>query len=89
MGDMKCLRGVDWVNDWPTWRDNVKERIALANKFGVPYDTVATVASKVGDLLAKEACPTTQEEKLLKEMWNVATPDERKTITRLILRMVQ
>jgi hypothetical protein len=31
----------------------------------------------------------TQEEKLLKEMWNVATPDERKTITTLILKMVQ
>jgi len=89
MGDMKCLRGFDWVNDWPTWRDNVKERIALANKFGVPYETVTTIASKVGDLLAKKACPTIQEEKLLKEMRTVATPDERKTITGLILRMGQ
>jgi hypothetical protein len=26
---------------------------------------------------------------LLKEMWNVATPDERKTITALIFKMVQ
>ena len=56
------------MNDWPTWRDNVKERIAAAHKFGVPYETVATIASKVGDLLAKKACPSTQEEKLLKAM---------------------
>lgn len=89
MGDMKCLRGFDWVNDWPTWRDNVKERVGLAHRFGVPYETVATVASKVGDLLAKKTSPTTQEERLLKEMWTVATPDERKTITALILRMVR
>jgi len=34
----------------------------------------------------KKACPTTQEEKLLKEMWTVATLDERKTIATLILK---
>jgi hypothetical protein len=89
MEDMKRLRGFDWVNDWPTWRDNVKERIAMAHKFGVPDETVRAIATRVGYLLAKKASPTTQEEKLLKEMWNVATPDERKTITTLILKMVQ
>ncbi len=89
MGEMKSLRGFDWVNDWPTWRDNVKERIAVAHKFGVPDETVRAIATRVGDLLAKKASPTTQEEKLLREMWNVATPDERKTITTLILKMVQ
>ena len=89
MGDMKCLRGFDWVNDWPTWKNNVKERVALAHRFGVPYETVTAIASKVGDVLAKKACPTTQEEKLLKDMWTVATPGERKTITALILRMVK
>ncbi len=89
MVDVKSLRGFDWVNDWPTWRDNVKERIAVAHKFGVPDETVRAIATKVGDLLAKKACPTVQEEKLLKEMWKVATPDEKKTITTLILKMVE
>lgn len=89
MGDMKSLRGFDWVNDWPTWRDDVKERIALAHKFGVPDETVRAIATKVGDLLAKKAYPTSQEEKLLKEMWNVATQDEKRTISTLILKMVQ
>jgi hypothetical protein len=86
---MRCLRGFDWVNDWPTWRDNVKERIAVARKFDVPDETVRAIATQVGDLLANKASPTTREEKLLKEMWNVATPDERKTIAALILKMAQ
>jgi hypothetical protein len=89
MGGVRSLRGFDWVNDWPTWRDNVKERIAVAHKFGVPDETVRSIATNVGDLLARKTCPMTQEEKLLKEMWSAATPDERKTITTLILRMVQ
>ena len=89
MGDMKSLRGFDWVNDWPTWRHNVKERIAVAHKFGVPDETVRAIATRVGDLLVRKVSPTTQEEKLLKGMRTVATPDERKTITTLILKMVQ
>lgn len=89
MGDMKSLRGFDWVKDWSTWRANVKERIAVAHKFGVPDETVKAIATKVGDLLAEKSCPATQEEELLKEMWNVATPNERKTITTLIFKMVQ
>jgi hypothetical protein len=89
MGDMKSLRGFDWGKDWATWRANVKERIAVAHKFGVSDETVRAIATKVGDLLAEKSCPATQEEELLKEMWNVATPDERKTITALIFKMVQ
>jgi hypothetical protein len=89
MVDERSLRGVEWMKDRPTWRDDVKERIAVAHKFGVPDETVRAIAAKVGVFLAEKACPTTEEEKLLKEMWKVATPDEKKTITTLILKMVQ
>jgi hypothetical protein len=89
MGDMKSLRRFDWVKDWATWRAHVKGRIAVARKFGVLDETIKAIATKAGDLLAEKSCPATQEEELLKEMWDVATPDERGTITGLISKMVQ
>ncbi len=89
MVDIKSLRGFDWVKDWPTWRDHVKERVAVAHKFGVPDETVRTIGTKIGDLLSEKTRPAAHEEELLKEMWKVATPDEKKTITSLILKMVQ
>jgi hypothetical protein len=88
MREMKSLQGFDWVKDWPTWRTNVKERIALAHRFGVPDETLKTIAVKVGDFLADKVCPATQEDELLKEMWSAATPDERKTIATVIFKMV-
>jgi hypothetical protein len=33
-------------------------------------------------------CPATKEEQLLKEMWDVATPEERRTIAALMLKLV-
>lgn len=89
MVDERSLRGVEWVKDRPIWRDDVKERIVVAHKFGIPDETVRAIVTKVGAFLAEKVCPTTEEEKLLKEMWKVATPDEKKTITTLMLKMVQ
>ncbi len=82
----KSLNAFDCASDWETWRTNVKERIAVAHRFGVPDETIKTIAVKVGDFLAEKVCPATREEELLKEMWSVATPDERKTVTTLILK---
>jgi hypothetical protein len=86
MGWIKSVEAFDCVNDWETWRVNVKERLAVAHKFGVPDETLKTIAVKVGDFLAEKVCPATKEEELLKERWKVATPEERKTITALILK---
>jgi hypothetical protein len=34
-------------------------------------------------------CPQTKEEELLKEMWDIATPEERKTLATLMFKMVK
>jgi len=43
---------------------------------------------KIGDFLATKVCPQTKEEELLKQMWDVATPEERKVIATLMFKMV-
>jgi hypothetical protein len=62
------------LKDRPTWRDDVKERIAVAHKFGVPDETVRAIATKVGEFLGKKACPTTEEEKLLRGCGRLLPP---------------
>ncbi|HUL31624.1 MAG TPA: DUF3243 family protein [Thermodesulfobacteriota bacterium] len=85
MRGLRSLEAFD-CNDWGTWRTNVRERIAIAHRFGVPDETIKTIAVKVGEFLSEKVCPATREEELLKEMWNVATPDERKALTALMLK---
>jgi hypothetical protein len=58
----------------------------LGRRRSITDETLRTVAVKVGDFLAEKVCPATKEEELFKEMWKVATLDERKTMTALILR---
>lgn len=89
MERFQCLSAMDFVKDWDTWRGTLKEAIAEARKFGVSDETIKTLALKAGDFLAKKVCPATKEEELLKEMWDIATPEERKTIATLIFKMMK
>jgi hypothetical protein len=84
----KCLSALDYVKDWDTWRKTLKEGIAQARKFGVSDETIKSMAVKMGDFLADKVCPQTKEEELLKQMWDVATPEERKVIATLMFKMV-
>lgn len=85
----KCLQAMDFLKDWKTWRASLNEGIAAARKFGVSDETIKDLSVKVGDFLAQKVCPATKEEELLKEMWDLATAEERKTLASLIFRMVE
>ncbi len=87
MESTKKLPGFDYGEDWATWRANIRKRISVAHRFGVPDETLKGIAVKVGDFLARKSRSATEEERLLKEMWSVATPDERRTIATLMLKM--
>jgi hypothetical protein len=53
---------------------------------GRNYHEIAAV--KVGDFLSKRLCVESKEEALIKEFWEVATPDERKTLGKLLFKIM-
>ena len=85
---MKCLNTMDFVKDWTSWRNTLHDAIQEARKFGVSDETIKDLSTKLGDFLANKVCPATKEEQLLKEMWDVASSEERKTLATLIFKMV-
>jgi hypothetical protein len=89
MDGNECLQGMDFMKDWKTWRETLNDGIQQARKFGVSDETIKKMSVKVGDFLATKVCPATKEEELLKEMWNIATPEERKTIAGLMFKIVE
>ena len=78
---------MDFVKDWNSWRSTLKEGVQQARKLGVSDKTIQNLALKVGNFLAQKVCPATKEKELLKEMWNPATPEERKVLATLIFRI--
>jgi hypothetical protein len=86
--DTTCLSGGDFIKDWDQWKKTVNEVIKTARKVGMPDKLIEIASVKVGDFLSKKLCAESKEEALIKELWDVATPDERKTLGKLLFRIM-
>ena len=84
----KCLEAMDFMKDWAQWRSTLKDAIQRGRDFGLSDESIRQLAVGMGDFLATKVCPATKEEELLREMWDVGTPGERKTIASLLFKMM-
>ena len=88
MGKKECIMGMDFMKDWKTWRASLHDAIAEGRKYGLSDDEIKSWAVEIGDYLAKNVCAGTAEEALLKELWDIASAEERKTLATLIFKLV-
>jgi hypothetical protein len=83
-----CLSGGDFLKDWDQWKKTVSDAIKTARKVGLPDKLIELASVKVGDFLSKRLCAESKEEALLKELWDAASPDERKTLGKLLFKVM-
>jgi len=85
----KCINDMDFVKDWASWREHLQDAIKRGRDFGMSDDMIQNLSVKVGDFLSKKVCPATPEEQLMKELWEVGTQEERKTLATLMFKLVE
>lgn len=83
-----CLAGGDFLKDWEQWKKTVGEAIKTAKKLGMPDMLIEVASVKVGDFMTKRICAESPEEKLIKDLWEVASADERKTLGKLLFKIM-
>jgi len=82
----KCINTLDFTKDWESWRNTLKDAIATARVLGVSDDEIKEIAVQLGDFLAEKVCPATKEEEFIKQLWDAATPEERRTLANVIFK---
>ena len=83
-----CLSGGDFIKDWEQWKKTVGEAIKTARKLGMPDKLIEVASVKVGDFLTRRICAESPEEKLIKELWDVGSPDDRKVLGKLLFNVM-
>lgn len=83
-----CLNGGDFLKDWETWKQTVSEAIKTARKLGMPDKLIEVASVKVGDFLTRRICAESPEEKLIKELWDAGSADERKVLGKLLFKVM-
>jgi hypothetical protein len=83
-----CLSGGDFIKDWDQWKKTVNEAIKTARKVGLPDKLIEMASVKVGDFLTKRLCTESKEEALIKELWDAGSPQDRKTLGKLLFKIM-
>ena len=84
----KCLSGGDFLKDWDQWKETVGEAIKTAKKLGMPDKLIEVASVRVGEFLTTRVCAESPEEALIKDLWSVANADERKTLGKLLFKIM-
>ncbi|WP_027963250.1 DUF3243 domain-containing protein [Halalkalibacillus halophilus] len=77
------------LDNFEQWKDFLGDRLHQAQQQGVKQDTIENLAYQVGEHLASQVDAKNNEEAMLRDLWNVASEEERKTIAAMMVRLVE
>ena len=84
-----CLDCMDFTCDWSDWRTNLKKSLAGEGHFYWQDEAVENMATRLDEFLEEKVCPESSEEELVKQMWTVSAPDERRTLISVFLKVIE
>ncbi|MCR8642124.1 DUF3243 domain-containing protein [Paenibacillus sp. N1-5-1-14] len=70
------------------WKQFLGDRVEQAERVGMSEEMISKVAYHIGDFLADKVDPQNAEERVLKQLWDAGDDDEKKSIAKLMVRMV-
>lgn len=77
------------LSNFSTWKHFLEERVEHAKSMGMTDETISKLAFEIGSFLDEKVDPKNDEERILKELWDVGDEGERKAIARLMVKLVQ
>jgi Protein of unknown function (DUF3243). len=76
------------LNNFETWKHFLADRVSHAKRMGLSEESIANLAYEIGSFLDEKVDPKNDEERVLKELWDVGDEGERKTIAHLMVKLV-
>lgn len=82
----KCMDLLDFKKDWPAWKGELKQIIDSSHTY-YQDETVQVLLKQLDGFLTRKVCTSSGEEEIVAALWEAATPDERKTLANLFLKI--
>ncbi len=83
------LENVKVIENFEKWKDALHKIIHVSEKMGVSEDTITDVGKKVGDFLMNNVDPENREQRLIKQLWEVGTQEERHSLAHMLVKMIE
>ncbi|SDT47309.1 Protein of unknown function [Paenibacillaceae bacterium GAS479] len=76
------------LSNFDSWKEFLAERLEQGKKLGLSEEAIGNLAYEIGSFLDEKVDPKNEEQRVLKEIWDVGDENERKTIARLMVKLV-
>lgn len=77
------------LDNWQDWKNFLGDRLHQAQNEGMNKQVVNDLAYQIGDYLAKQVEPKNEQERVLADLWSVASNEEQHAIASLMVKLVQ
>ena len=75
------------IDDWDQWKKTLGKAINLGETVGMSDKTIVNIAERVGTFLSNNVDPRNKEERVLKELWDVAEENDREVLAKLVTKI--
>ncbi|MEK8130163.1 DUF3243 domain-containing protein [Paenibacillus filicis] len=71
------------------WKEFLGERVEQAEKAGMSEETISKLAFQIGEFLSDKVDPENKEERVLKELWDIADEQERRALASTMVKLAK
>ncbi|KGK89915.1 DUF3243 domain-containing protein [Clostridium sp. HMP27] len=75
------------MDNWNDWKKTLGKAVDLGETVGMSDKIITNIAEKVGTYLSNNVDPHNDQERLLKEMWDAASENERQVLAKLVVKI--
>ena len=77
------------LENWDQWKSFLGDRLHQGESQGLNDGAINNLAFEIGDYLAKSVDPKNEQERVLADLWSVASDQEKHAIASVMIKLVE
>ena len=77
------------LDNWDQWKNFLGDRLNQGEQQGLSEGAVNNLAFEIGDYLANQVEPQNDQEKVLADLWSVASDQEKHAMASVMVKLVE
>ncbi|MFJ8256779.1 DUF3243 domain-containing protein [Peribacillus asahii] len=77
------------LDNWDQWKNFLGDRLHQGQSQGLEQSAISNLAYEIGDYLATQVDPKNEQERVLSDLWSVASEEEKHAIASIMVKLVE
>ncbi|WP_110929481.1 DUF3243 domain-containing protein [Bacillus massiliglaciei] len=77
------------LDNWDQWKNFLGDRLHQGESQGLDGSAISNLAFEIGDYLANQVEPQNEQERIMADLWSVASDQEKHAIASVMVKLVE